>query len=114
MGPAHFTPEKQCYTVLFLQFFGEALIQARERVLSVKGKSSGRLAEAGRLGQDVARKALEQGGGFREASEREREREREDQNWFNAYLSQSSTFVNLHLVINGPNEFAKDHQAQTY
>jgi hypothetical protein len=27
---------------------------------------------------------------------------------------QSSAFVNLHLVINGPNEFAKDHQAQTY
>ena len=26
----------------------------------------------------------------------------------------SSAFVNLHLVINGPNECAKDHQAQTY
>jgi hypothetical protein len=26
----------------------------------------------------------------------------------------SSAFVNLHLVINDPNEFAKDHQAQTY
>src|SRR5207253_2503829 len=26
----------------------------------------------------------------------------------------SSAFVNLHLVINGPNEFAKDHQAQTH
>jgi hypothetical protein len=26
----------------------------------------------------------------------------------------SSAFVNLHLVINGPDEFGKDHQAQTY
>jgi hypothetical protein len=25
-----------------------------------------------------------------------------------------SAFANLHLVINGPNEFAKDLQAQTY
>src|SRR5260221_11092685 len=24
MGPAHFTPEKECYTVLFLQFFRKA------------------------------------------------------------------------------------------
>jgi hypothetical protein len=29
-------------------------------------------------------------------------------------LFENSAFVNLHLVINGPNEFAKDHQAQTY
>jgi hypothetical protein len=27
--------------------------------------------------------------------------------------AKSSAFVNLHLVINGPNELAKDHPAQT-
>ena len=37
-----------------------------------------------------------------------------DQHWSNAYLFKSSAFVNLRLVINGPNEFAKDHQAQTH
>ena len=41
------------------------------RALSLsKGKSSGAIAEAERFGKVVARKALEQGGGFREASER--------------------------------------------
>jgi hypothetical protein len=28
MSPAPFTPEKECYTVLILQFFRETLIQA--------------------------------------------------------------------------------------
>jgi hypothetical protein len=31
-----------------------------------------------------------------------------------AMTEEFSAFVNIHLVINGPNECAKDHQAQTY
>ena len=82
------------------------------RALSLsKGKSSGPIAGAERLGEVVARKALRRAG---DSEKRASEREKGDQNWFNAYLCQSSSFVNLHLVINGPNEFAKDHQAQTY
>ena len=55
----------------------------------------------------VARKALK-GGGI-QRSERERTK-------IGLTLTslKSSAFVNLHFVINGPNEFAKDHQAQTY
>ncbi len=56
---------------------------------------------AGRLKELVARKALK-GGGDLEKREAEKNQ------------IKSSAFVNLHLVINGPNEFAKDHQAQTY
>jgi hypothetical protein len=69
MSPAHFTPEKQCYTVLILQFFRKTLIQT-ERVLSVKGKSSGRIAEVGRLGEVVAHKAVR----MEKDSERERKK----------------------------------------
>jgi hypothetical protein len=86
--------------------FGRELAGLRARSFA-QGESSGPIAGAERLGEVVARKAL------RRAGDSEK-RAREDQNWFNSYLSQSSTFVNLHLVINGPNEFAKDHQAQTY
>ena len=32
MSPAHFTPEKECYTVLFLHFFREVVIHARETI----------------------------------------------------------------------------------
>jgi hypothetical protein len=31
-----------------------------------------------------------------------------------ATTEEFSALVNIHLVINGPNECAKDHQAQTY
>jgi hypothetical protein len=61
----------------------------------------------GTLGEVVARKALEQGVQRKRAGRGSK---------FSLTLTslKSSTFVNLHLVINGPNEFAKDHQAQTY
>jgi hypothetical protein len=74
MSPAPFTPEKQCYSVLFLQFFREALIQT-ERVLFVKGKGSGRIAGAGtlgRLGEVVAHKALERGRGIQRGRDGEK------------------------------------------
>ena len=54
----------------------------------------------------VARKALNGGG---DSEKRERAK-------IGLTLTslKSSAFVNLHFVINAPNEFGKDHQAKTY
>jgi hypothetical protein len=68
ISPVKIAQKSPCYTVLFLHFFREALIQARGRVLFVKGKISGP-NRAGRVGEVVARKALNGGRGFREERE---------------------------------------------
>jgi hypothetical protein len=80
----------------------KGLAGLRARSLS-QGKSSGRIAGAGRLKEVVAHKAFK-GEGI-QRSERERTK-------IGLTLTslKSSAFVNLHLVINGPNECAKDHQ----
>jgi hypothetical protein len=77
------------------------------RALSLsKGEKLGPIAGAERLGEVVARKALRRAG---DSEKRARERT-------NIGLTLTSlkapTLVNLHLVINGPNEFAKDHQTR--
>ena len=105
MGPVPNTPKKECYTVLILHFFRETLIQAREPSSLCKRQKLG----PNRGGSDAWEKSL-RARHLREGIQRS---EREDQNWFNAYLK-STAFVNLDLVINGPSEFAKHHQAQTY
>ena len=57
MSPVPFTPEKECYSVLILQFFRKGVSQ-----LAWSRQFRPNQTASAQLGEVVARKALEQGG----------------------------------------------------
>jgi hypothetical protein len=91
MSPVQIGPKSPCYTVLFLHFFRETLIQT-ERVLSVKGKVRFESQGPPRLREVVALKALSR------AVDSEK-RERGPKLGLTLTSLKSAAFVNLHLVI---------------
>jgi hypothetical protein len=105
MSPALLTPEKECYTVLILQIFREGFS---------RGEKGFRLKERAKRNPVAAGPAYEKSLRSRRLAERGIQRSERERTKIGLTLTslKSSTFVNLHLVIKGPNEFAKDHQTQ--
>ena len=102
----------------FCKFFGRDLAEVRG--VSVEGTSQAESSgDRPGLREVVAVKALSGAGGFREGETEKNQNQPLKRCSKVMFLRsrvslKSCAFVNLHLVINGPNEFAKDHQAQTY
>jgi len=102
----------------FCSFFERDLAEVRG--VSVEGTSQAESSgDRPGLREVVAVKALQRGGGFRDGETEKNQNQLLKRCSKVMFLRsrvslKSCAFVNLHLVINGPNEFAKDHQAQTY